>query len=56
MKARDSHSADALTPLDLKRESGIPAGYEVVAPLVVGVPADAPPLAVRTDPEIRSWM
>jgi len=45
----------ALTAPDVRRELAIPDGYEVVAPIVVGVPADVPPVAVRKDPEILSW-
>jgi len=45
----------ALTAPDVRRELAIPDGYAVVAPIVVGVPAGPPPLAVRKDPEILSW-
>jgi nitroreductase len=45
----------ALTAPDVRRELAIPDGYEVVAPIVVGVPADATLVAVRKEPEILSW-
>jgi nitroreductase len=45
----------ALTAPDVRRELAIPDGYEVVAPIVVGVPADVTSVAVRKDPEILSW-
>jgi hypothetical protein len=68
-KVHVGHSTDALTALDViftrrsvrlsapdvRRELAIPDGYEVVAPIVVGVPADVTSVAVRKDPEILSW-
>jgi len=45
----------ALTAPDVRRELAIPDGYEVVAPIVVGVPAGPLLVAIRKDPEILSW-
>ena len=45
----------ALTAPGVRRELSIPDGYEVVAPIVVGVPADATSVAVRKEPVILSW-
>jgi nitroreductase len=40
---------------DIKTELGVPWHYEVVVPIVVGVPASAPPRAIRKEPRILSW-
>jgi hypothetical protein len=39
----------------LKRELGIRRDVTPVLPLVVGIPANAPPVLARRDPEILTW-
>lgn len=45
----------ALTAPDVRRELAIPDGYQVVAPIVVGVPGEVTSVAARKEPEILSW-
>jgi nitroreductase len=41
---------------EVKRELGIPAEYEVVAPIAVGFPRGFTPPVSRRPPEIIAWM
>jgi nitroreductase len=45
----------ALADPEVKAELGIPPEVTAVAPIIVGVPAAAPPVQSRRDPEILSW-
>jgi nitroreductase len=45
----------ALTAPDARRELAIPDGYEVVAPIVIGVAGEVTSVAARNEPEILSW-
>ena len=44
-----------LTSPDVRHELAIPDGYDVVAPIVVGVPADGVADSARKEPHILSW-
>jgi len=44
----------ALSSEDIKTELAVPPDYEVVVPIVVGVPAHAPPPTGRAEPKILS--
>jgi nitroreductase len=40
---------------EVKAELGIPANYEAVLPVVLGHPAQPPPVVPRREPEIACW-
>ncbi|HSB55182.1 MAG TPA: nitroreductase family protein [Gemmatimonadales bacterium] len=46
----------ALDTREVREELGIPAGVSVVAPIIVGIPAEEPPVVPRKPPEILAWM
>jgi nitroreductase len=46
----------ALNSVDTKSELGIPSDVEIIAPIIVGVPREAPSGASRKSPTIVSWM
>lgn len=45
----------ALNLPEVKQELGIPAGSTAVAPIIVGVPRDAPHRVVRKAPQVVAW-
>jgi len=45
----------ALDLPEIKKELGIPSGYEAVLPIIVGVPTELPPSHGRKPAEILSW-
>ena len=45
----------ALNTADVKRDLGIPAACSAIAPIIVGVPADAAPPTTRKEPRILTW-
>lgn len=44
-----------LAEADVKRELGIPDDWKACAPIIVGVPSEAPPPVPRNPPRILSW-
>ncbi len=40
---------------EVQTQLGIPSGYEVVAPIIIGYPQINPPAALKKDPEILFW-
>jgi nitroreductase len=45
----------ALNTAEVKRGLGIPAACSAIAPIIVGVPADAAPPTARKEPRILAW-
>ena len=45
----------ALQQPDVKRDLGIPAAFEPIAPIVVGVPSGSTPIKPRKPPRIVAW-
>jgi hypothetical protein len=48
-------AASGLNSPESKAELGIPADLSAIAPVIVGVPAAAPPAASRKEPRIIAW-
>lgn len=45
----------ALSSEDVKTELAIPPDFEVVVPIIVGIPSEPPSPTVRNEPKILSW-
>ena len=45
----------ALNRAEVKAEIGIPAQYEAVAPIIVGIPRGATPISPRKAPRVLAW-
>ena len=48
-------SESLLESQELKAELGVPAGYRVVAPIIIGHPVAIPPPTPRDEPEYLYW-
>ena len=45
----------ALNLPDVKAELGVPAEFSAIAPIIVGIPADAAVASPRREPEVLAW-
>jgi len=44
-----------LNRAQVKAEIGIPAHYEAIAPIIVGIPRGATPISPRKAPRVLAW-